>query len=62
MTSTPPGISARTLVEQEPNYSYATARLLLDKLRSEALGFLGIASSATQSQMSDFYPKRCPPT
>ena len=53
-------ISARTLVEQEPNYSYATARLLLDKLRSEALGFLGIASSATQSQMSDFYPQALP--
>ncbi|HMY40438.1 MAG TPA: ATP cone domain-containing protein, partial [Marinagarivorans sp.] len=53
-------ISARTLVEQEPNYSYATARLLLDKLRSEALSFLGIASSATQSQMSDYYPQALP--
>ena len=29
-------ISARTLVEKEPNYSFATARLLLDKLRAEA--------------------------
>ena len=48
-------MSARTLVEQEPNYSYATARLLLDKLRSEALGFLNIASSATQSEMSRLY-------
>src|SRR5690606_23741355 len=38
-------ITARTLVEKEPNYSYATARLLLDKLRAEALSFLGIADS-----------------
>src|SRR5690554_2899573 len=44
-------ITARTLVEKEPNYSYATARLLLDKLRAEALGFLGIAESATQADM-----------
>ncbi|WP_086934725.1 ribonucleoside-diphosphate reductase subunit alpha [Agarilytica rhodophyticola] len=50
-------MSARTLVEQEPNYTYATARLLLDKLRSEALSFLKISESATQSQMTEFYPQ-----
>ena len=44
-------MTARTLVEQEPNYSYVAARLLLDSLRSEALGFLGVADSATQSEM-----------
>ena len=49
-------ISARTLVEQEPNYSFATARLLLDKLRAEALGFLGVAQSATQADMHTHYP------
>ncbi|TAL06111.1 MAG: ribonucleoside-diphosphate reductase subunit alpha, partial [Porticoccaceae bacterium] len=38
-------ITARTLVEREPNYTYATARLLLDGLRTEALGFLGIAEA-----------------
>ena len=32
-------ISARTLVEREPEYTYATSRLLLDKLRGEALRF-----------------------
>ncbi|MCV6615686.1 MAG: ribonucleoside-diphosphate reductase subunit alpha [Cellvibrionaceae bacterium] len=48
-------ITARTLVEQEPNYSYVTARLLMDKLRSEALGFLGIANSATQADMAQLY-------
>ncbi len=50
-------ITARTLVEKEPNYSYATARLLLDKLRAEALNFLGIAVSATQAEMQFLYAK-----
>jgi ribonucleoside-diphosphate reductase alpha chain len=44
-------MTARTLVEQDPNYSFATARLLMDTLRSEALSFLGIADAATQSEM-----------
>ena len=34
-------MSARTKVETEPNYSFVTARILLDELRSEALSFLG---------------------
>ncbi len=50
-------ITARTLVEKEPNYTYATARLLLDSLRSEALGFLGVASAATAEQMNQLYPQ-----
>ena len=44
-------MTARTLVEQDPNYSYVTARLLMDSLRSEALSFLGITDAATQSEM-----------
>ena len=44
-------MTARTLVEQEPNYSFVAARLLLDNLRSEALTFLGVAENATQSEM-----------
>src|SRR5690554_3655997 len=48
-------MTARTLVEQDPNYSYVTARLLLDTLRSEALSFLGITDSATQSEMNYRY-------
>ncbi|MBC6906624.1 ribonucleoside-diphosphate reductase subunit alpha [Saccharophagus sp. K07] len=48
-------ISARTLVEKEPNYTFATARLLMDKLRGEALRFLGIAQEATQRQMAHYY-------
>ncbi len=48
---------ARVLIEQEPNYTYVTARLLMDQLRAEALSFLGIAESATQGDMSAHYPK-----
>ena len=44
-------MTARTMVEKEPNYSFVAARLLLDTLRSEALGFLGVADSATQGEM-----------
>ena len=49
-------MTARTLVEKDPNYTYVTARLLLDTLRSEALGFLGLANSATQGEMHYRYP------
>ncbi len=49
-------ITARTLVEKEPNYTYATARLLLDHLRGEALTFLDVADSATQHEMTALYP------
>jgi ribonucleoside-diphosphate reductase alpha chain len=50
-------ITARVLVEQEPNYSFVTARLLMDKLRAEALSFLGVAQLATQADMTEFYPQ-----
>ncbi|MEX1033532.1 MAG: ribonucleoside-diphosphate reductase subunit alpha [Cellvibrionaceae bacterium] len=53
-------ITTRTLVEKEPNYSYATARLLLDKLRAEALSFLGVATTATQADMHTLYAKALP--
>ncbi|MCH1490994.1 MAG: ribonucleoside-diphosphate reductase subunit alpha [Luminiphilus sp.] len=48
-------ITARTLIEQDPNYSYVAARLLLDNLRSEALSYLGVADSATQQDMQSRY-------
>ncbi|MFC1579249.1 ribonucleoside-diphosphate reductase subunit alpha, partial [Pseudomonadota bacterium] len=53
-------ITARTMIEQEPNYSYVAARLLCDNLRAEALNFLGVATSATQSDMSSLYAKALP--
>ena len=48
-------ITARTMIEQDPNYGYVAARLLLDDLRSEALTFLGVAESATQNEMNTHY-------
>ena len=36
-------ITARTMIEQEPNYSSVAARLLLDNLRAEGLSFLNVA-------------------
>jgi ribonucleoside-diphosphate reductase alpha chain len=49
-------MSARTLVEKEPNYTYVSARLLLDSLRMEALSKLKIKSDATFDEMSALYP------
>lgn len=48
-------MSARVLIEKEPNYSFVAARLLLDDLRSEALTFLGIKDKATYEEMSTLY-------
>lgn len=54
-------MSSRTLVEKEPNYSYVTARLLLDHLRQEALNFLNFpAKTATAAEMSGFYARYLP--
>lgn len=51
-------MSARTLIDKDPNYSFVAARLLLDTLRSEALGFLsGLAETATQAEMAERYPE-----
>ncbi|WP_026381733.1 ribonucleoside-diphosphate reductase subunit alpha [Afifella pfennigii] len=51
-----PILSARTLIETEPNYSKVAARLLLDKLRREALTFLaGRPEQATQAEMAERY-------
>lgn len=54
-------ITARTLVEEEPNYTFVSSRLLLDELRREALTFLDIDGTggeqrATQAQMTVAYP------
>ncbi|MEE9354068.1 MAG: ribonucleoside-diphosphate reductase subunit alpha [Methylococcaceae bacterium] len=51
-------MSARTLIEKEPNYSMVAARLLLDSLRKEALTFIGHgAQEATQQEMQQRYPE-----
>ena len=54
-------MAARTSVEEEPNYTYVTARLLLDELRTEALAFMDVRvpdatdHRATQSEMALLY-------
>jgi ribonucleoside-diphosphate reductase alpha chain len=53
-------MTARTMIEQEPNYTYVTARLLMDKLRAEGLKFLGIADNATHTEMHSLYAKALP--
>ena len=50
-------LSARSLVEAEPNYTYATSRILLDSLRTESLSFLNLAPNATQKEMENLYPQ-----
>ena len=50
-------LSSRSLVEIEPNYTFATSRILLDNLRTEALSFLDITQNATQKEMGKLYPK-----
>jgi ribonucleoside-diphosphate reductase alpha chain len=51
-----PILAARTLIETEPNYAKASARLLLDKLRREALTFVsGRPWQATQAEMGAAY-------
>jgi len=50
-------MSARVLIEKEPNYTYVAAGLLLNELRCEALSFLDICNEATQAQLSQHYPE-----
>ncbi len=50
-------MSARTKVEKEPNYSYVSARILMDQIRSEALNFLNIAEESTYQEMEKYYPE-----
>lgn len=49
-------MTARTQIEQEPEYSYCSAGLLLHALRREALSFLKVAESATFAEMIKLYP------
>jgi ribonucleoside-diphosphate reductase alpha chain len=48
-------LASRTLIEKDPQYSYVTARLLLDALRNEALG-----EEATQADMATKYAEYFP--
>jgi ribonucleoside-diphosphate reductase alpha chain len=46
-------MAARALVEQEPNYAYVSARLLLNNLRDEALAFVLLGSVGSTQKHSD---------
>ena len=49
-------LAARTLVEREPDYSRVAARLLLDRMRTEALSHLaGEPRQASAAQMNEQY-------
>lgn len=47
-------MSARTLIEKEPNYSFVAARLLLDDLRREALDFLSLPNHQSINPYNDY--------
>ncbi|MFN3920020.1 MAG: ribonucleoside-diphosphate reductase subunit alpha [Methylohalobius sp.] len=49
-------LAARTGIERSPNYSFVAARLLLDKIRCEVLGFLGSHSETTvDAEIGELY-------
>ncbi len=50
-------MSARTLIEQEPNYAQVSARLLLDSLRQEVFSFLSVGPQPhiDQAGMTQLY-------
>jgi ribonucleoside-diphosphate reductase alpha chain len=49
-------MSARTLIEKQPDYGYAASRLLLDDLRTEALSFVyNKPCNATQTEITTQY-------
>ncbi|MCO6386492.1 ribonucleoside-diphosphate reductase subunit alpha [Aliihoeflea sp. 40Bstr573] len=56
-----PILAARALVETDPDYSFVSARLLLDRLRREALSFVaGRPDAATHAQMTERYAEYFP--
>lgn len=49
-------MSARTLIEQEPNYTYVTSHLLLHDLYREAMQFLEVTHDTRLDNVSEVYP------
>ena len=49
-------MAARTLVENEPNYTYVTARLLLEDIYTEVLTGLGVAHNLIDHSIANYYP------
>ena len=51
-------MATRTRIEQEPNYSQVTARLLLNDLYDEATAYIGLADGTSEADMLEPYLKK----
>ncbi|MDC4430060.1 ribonucleoside-diphosphate reductase subunit alpha [Acinetobacter baumannii] len=51
-------MATRTRIEQEPNYTYVTARLLRDELVSTGLAFLGLPSDTAENNALEAFLKK----
>jgi ribonucleoside-diphosphate reductase alpha chain len=51
-------MATRTRIEQEPNYTYVTARLLRDDLVATGLKFLGLATDTEEGDALETYLKK----
>ncbi|MBI5448268.1 MAG: ribonucleoside-diphosphate reductase subunit alpha [Gammaproteobacteria bacterium] len=49
-------LSAKAMLEKEPNYGFVAARLLLDELCEEALRFLQLNAIQSRTEMAAYYP------
>ncbi|MCJ9072944.1 ribonucleoside-diphosphate reductase subunit alpha [Acinetobacter baumannii] len=51
-------MATRTRIEQEPNYTYVTARLLRDELVSTGLAFLGLLADTAENNALEAFLKK----
>ncbi|MFU2195464.1 ribonucleoside-diphosphate reductase subunit alpha [Acinetobacter baumannii] len=51
-------MATRTRIEQEPNYTYVTARLLRDELVSTGLAFLGLPANTAENNALEAFLKK----
>ncbi|HEO1797640.1 ribonucleoside-diphosphate reductase subunit alpha [Acinetobacter baumannii] len=51
-------MATRTRIEQEPNYTYVTARLLRDELVSTGLAFLGLPADTAENHALEAFLKK----
>jgi len=51
-------MATRTRIEQEPNYTYVTARLLRDELVSTGLAFLGLPADTAENNSLEAFLKK----
>lgn len=51
-------MATRTRIEQEPNYTYVTARLLRNELVAKGLEFLGLPEDTLESDALETFLKK----